>query len=89
MALAVEISLVKAKKDDSEIMIKDKERLLHVLTNKETFGKILDQGAKANEISEHIKDYLKENRTSILDYFINQYGGDLRPGQGYTLYQNF
>jgi hypothetical protein len=70
MAFAVEISLAKARKDDSEIRIKNKKELLHALTDKETFGKILDQGAQAYEVSEDIKDYLRENRTSILDYFM-------------------
>jgi hypothetical protein len=42
LAFAVEISLAKARKDDSEIRIKNKEELLHALTNKETFNKILE-----------------------------------------------
>jgi hypothetical protein len=70
LAFAAEISLAKARKDNSEIMIKNKEELLHALTNKETFGKILDQGAEASEVSEYIKNYLRENRTYILDYFM-------------------
>jgi hypothetical protein len=72
LAFAVEISLAKAKKDDSAMRIKNKEELLHALTDKETFGKILDQGAEAYEVSEYIKDYLRENRAYILDYFMKR-----------------
>jgi hypothetical protein len=70
LAFAVEISLAKARKDDSEIRIKNKEELLHALTDKEMFSKILEQGAEAHEVSEYIKDYLRENRTWLLDYFM-------------------
>lgn len=70
MGFAVEISLAKASKDNSEIRIKNKEELLHALTNSETFSKILEQGAEALEVGEYIKDYLRENRTFILNYFV-------------------
>ena len=70
IAFVVEIALAKARKDDSVIRIKNKEELLHVLTDREIFGKILEQGADAHEISEGIKNYLRKNRTSIRDYFI-------------------
>lgn len=43
MAFVVEIALAKAKKDDSEIKIKDKQDLLYALTDKDTFTKILHQ----------------------------------------------
>jgi hypothetical protein len=70
LAFAVEISLAKARKDDSEIRIKNKEELLHALTDIETLGKILEQGAEAQEVSEYIKRYLRENLTYIIDYFM-------------------
>jgi len=70
MAFAVEISLAKAKKDGSEIRIKNKEELLYALTDKDTFDKILEQGAEAPEASEYIKDYLRDNRAYLLDYFM-------------------
>jgi hypothetical protein len=70
VAFAVEISLAKAGKDDSGIRIKNKEELLHALTDKETFDKLLKQGAEAHEVSEDIKSYLKENHANILDYFM-------------------
>jgi hypothetical protein len=37
LAFAVDISFAKAKKDDSEIRIKNKEVLLHALIDKDTF----------------------------------------------------
>lgn len=70
LAFAVEISLAKARKDDSEIGIKSKKELLHALTDFKIFGMILDQGAEAHEVDEHIKKYLRENRTYIFDYFM-------------------
>jgi hypothetical protein len=69
-AFAVEISLAKARKDDSEIRIKNKDELLHALTDKETFDKILEQGAEAQEVGEEIKSYLRESRTAMVDYFM-------------------
>ena len=63
LAFAVEISLAKAGKDDSEIRIKNKEELLHALTDRETFGRILEQGTEAYEVSEYIKKYLRDNQT--------------------------
>ncbi|MGI0044917.1 MAG: hypothetical protein ACRD47_14525 [Nitrososphaeraceae archaeon] len=44
--------------------------MLQALTDKETFDKILEQGAEASEVSEYIKKYLRENKTWILDYFM-------------------
>jgi hypothetical protein len=70
LAFAVEISLAKARKDNSEIRIKNKQELLYALTDKETFGKILEQGAEAQEVNEYIRRYLRENRTSILYHFM-------------------
>ena len=70
MAFAVELSLAEARKDDSEIRIKSKEELLYVLTDIETFGKILKQGIKAHEVSEDPRNYLRENLPYILDYFM-------------------
>jgi hypothetical protein len=39
LGFVVEISLEKARKDDSEIRIMNKEELLHTLTNIETLDK--------------------------------------------------
>jgi hypothetical protein len=70
LAFSVEISLAKARKDDSEIRIKSKEELLHALTDVETLGKILEQGSEAHEVNEYIRKYLRENLTYIIDYFM-------------------
>jgi hypothetical protein len=69
MAFAVEIALAKARKEDSRIRVRDKEELLHALTDKEILTKILEQGAEAPEVSEYIRTYLSENQDYILDYF--------------------
>ena len=70
MAFAVEISLAKARKEDSRIRIQNKEELLHALKDKEIFAKILEQGAEAPEVGEYIRTYLGENQVYILDYFM-------------------
>jgi hypothetical protein len=70
MAFAVEISLAKARKEDSRIRVRNKEELFHALTNKETLSKILEQGTEAYEVSEDIRTYLAENQDLILEYFM-------------------
>ena len=70
MAFAVEISLAKARKEDSRIRVRNKEELLHALTDKKTLTKILEQGTEAPEVSEHIRTYLAENHDYVLDYFM-------------------
>ncbi len=69
LAFAVEISLAKARKEDSRIRIKNKEELLYALTDKDTLAKILEQGAEACEVGQYIRTYLAENHDYILDYF--------------------
>lgn len=68
MAFAVEISLAKARKEDSRIRIRNKEDLFQALADKETLAKILEQGTEAREVSEDIRIYLTENRNDILEY---------------------
>jgi hypothetical protein len=70
LAFAAEISLAKARKDGSEIRIKNKEELIHALTDRETIGKILEQGAETEEVGEYIQSYLTENGTAMVDYFM-------------------
>jgi hypothetical protein len=70
MAFAVEISLAKARKEDSIIRVRNKKELLYALTDKETLAKVLEQGSEAPEVSEAIRTYLAENRDDILDYFM-------------------
>ena len=71
MAFVVEIVFAKARKEDSRIRIRNKEELLHALTDKETLARILEQGAEACEVGEYIRTYLAENADYILDYFMN------------------
>jgi hypothetical protein len=52
MAFAVEISLAKTRKEDSKISVRNKEELLHALTDKKTLAKILEQGTEAHEVNE-------------------------------------
>jgi hypothetical protein len=71
MAFIVEIALARARKSDSEIQIKDKQDLLHALTDRDTFTKILEQGADTFKSTE----YLRENSAGqdndcIVDYFM-------------------
>ena len=47
IAFTVEISLAKARKEDSGIRVKNEEELLHALTDKGTLAKILEQGTEA------------------------------------------
>jgi hypothetical protein len=70
MAFAVEISLAKARKEDSRIRIRNKEDLFYALTYKETLSKILEQGTEAPEVNEYIRTYLAENRDGILNHFM-------------------
>ncbi len=44
IAFAVEIALAVARKDTSVVQIKNKQDLCQVLTNRETLGKVLEQG---------------------------------------------
>lgn len=70
MAFAVEISLAKARKEDSKIRVRDKEELLQAILDKETLAKILELGTDASEVDEYIRTYLAENHDYILDYFM-------------------
>jgi hypothetical protein len=70
MAFAVEISLAKARKDDSKIRIRNKEELLRALTDKEILAKILEQGSEAPEAWKYIRTYLAENQDDIIDQFM-------------------
>jgi hypothetical protein len=73
MAFIVEIAIAKARKKDSEVRIKNKQELLHVLIDKEAFSTLLEQGEDADEVSESVKCYSRENRISIVDYFMRIY----------------
>ena len=78
MAFAVEISLTVARKDTSAIQIKNKQDLYQVLTNREMFDMILEQGLDyilSDEETFHDKsrfDQLrKDDRDKIVHYFVN------------------
>ena len=45
IGFTVEIVFAKARKEDSRFRIRNKEELLYALKDKETFAKILKQGA--------------------------------------------
>jgi hypothetical protein len=62
MAFAVEIALATAQKDSSTIQLRNKQDLYHVLTDNETFKKILEQG-----LDEENQIY----NDGIVDYFMN------------------
>lgn len=70
MSFAVEISLAKARKEDSRIRIKNKKELFHALTDEEILAKMLEQGSEAPEVGEYIRTYLAKNHDYILDYFM-------------------
>jgi hypothetical protein len=70
LAFAAEISLAKARKADLEIQIKNKQDLLHVLTDRNTFTKILGQADVLNS-TEHLKEISTgQDYDYIVDYFI-------------------
>jgi hypothetical protein len=65
MAFVVEIVLVKARKSDSNIQIKDKQDLFHALTDRNTFTKILQQ---ADDILKSQRNFWGESQTRQLLY---------------------
>ncbi|HEX7179591.1 MAG TPA: hypothetical protein VF220_07680 [Nitrososphaeraceae archaeon] len=71
MAFASEISLAKARKEDPKIRVKNKEELLHTLTDMDTFIKILDQGNEALEGSEDLKKYAIDDKDCLVKYFMS------------------
>jgi hypothetical protein len=62
IAFAVELALARAQEEDSVFRIKSVEDVYHVLTNKETFEKVLHQGLK----EEH-----KQYKDDIVEFFMN------------------
>jgi hypothetical protein len=71
MAFIVEIELAKARKDDSEIQIKDKQDLLHALTDRDTFFKILVQADNIFKSTDYHKQIsLGQDIDFITDYFM-------------------
>jgi hypothetical protein len=65
MAFAVELALAKAQEEDSVFRIKSAEDVHHVLTDKETLEKVLQQGLK--EEYKQYKDRIVELFTNMKD----------------------
>ena len=81
IAFAVEISLAVARKDTSAIKIKNKQDLYQVLTNREMFDMILEQGLEyilsdkdTFDDTSRFEQLQKGNRDKIVDYFMNLKG---------------
>jgi hypothetical protein len=70
MAFIVEIALAKARKDDSKIQIRDKQDLLHALTDRDTFVKILHQADDTLKSIEYLREISTRQDTYIADYFM-------------------
>jgi hypothetical protein len=70
MAFIVEIVLATARKEDSEIQIKDKQDVLHVLSDKDTFIKLLKQANDTLNSSEYREVFAGQNIDSIVNYFM-------------------
>ncbi|MGA9845722.1 MAG: hypothetical protein WBQ25_25765, partial [Nitrososphaeraceae archaeon] len=78
MAFVVEIALAVARKDTSNIQIKNKQDLYQALTNREMFDLMLEQGLDYvlsdketfNDAS-RFEQLQKDNRDKIADYFMN------------------
>jgi hypothetical protein len=70
MAFVVEIALAKARKNDSEIKIKDKQDLLNALTDRDTFAKILQQADDTLNSIEYRDITAGQDNNDIVDYFM-------------------
>jgi hypothetical protein len=70
MAFAVEIALAKARKSDSNIQIKDKQDLLHALTDGDTFSKILEQATDTLRSDEYLREI---SVGQDIDYIVNYF----------------
>ena len=65
LAFAIELALAKAQEEDSVFRIKSAEDVYHVLTDKETLEKVLQQGLK--EEYKQYKDRIVELFTNMKD----------------------
>ena len=65
IAFAVELALAKAQEEDSVFRIKSAEDVYHVLTDKETLEKVLQQGLK--EEHKQYKDRIVDILTNMKD----------------------
>jgi hypothetical protein len=70
MAFMVEIRLAEARKEDSEIRIKDKQDLFHALTDRNTFVKILQQSDDSLDCTEYRDITAEQDNNHVVDYFM-------------------
>jgi hypothetical protein len=70
MAFVVEIALARARKNDSEVQIKDKQDLLHALTDRDAFTKLLKQAADTLRSAEYRDITAEQDNNDIVDYFM-------------------
>ncbi|MGB0028461.1 MAG: hypothetical protein WBP64_16630 [Nitrososphaeraceae archaeon] len=77
-AFAVEIALAVARKDTSNIQIKNKQDLYQALTNREMLDMILEQGLdyilsdkETFDDTSRFSQLQKDNRNKIVDYLMN------------------
>lgn len=70
MAFLVEIALIRARKEDSKIQIRDKQDLYHALTDRDTFVKILQQADDSLNSTEYRDITAGQDNNDIVDYFM-------------------
>lgn len=70
VAFVIEMALAKARKDDSKIQIRDKQDLLHTLTDRDTFVKILEQADDSLNNTENQDVTTGQDNNNIVDYFM-------------------
>ena len=70
MAFVVELALAKARKDDAETRIKDKQDLLDILTDRYTFIKLLRQADDTLRGIDYLDVSSVPDNDCIADYFI-------------------
>jgi hypothetical protein len=78
LAFAVELALARAQQEDSVFRIKSAEDVYHVLTDKETLEKVLNQGLK----EEH-----KQYKDDIVKFLMNM--NDRIKGEDLTFYPSY
>jgi hypothetical protein len=70
MAFLVEIALAKARKDDSKIQIRDKQDLLYVPTDRDTFARTLQQADDSLNRTDYQDITAGQDNNDIVDYFM-------------------
>jgi hypothetical protein len=71
MAFVVEIALAKARKSDSEVQLKHKQDLVHALTERDIFAKVLKQVADTLKSTEYLREISGgKDIDTFVDYFM-------------------